>query len=95
MYLEFDKLEGFTLSLNAEQSISFFEHEGKMEANIHADEAALWQGIALQIVRRDTTDKSADGFPKLRRKNDYVLHIPRQVLEKSPTWNLQWIDFYR
>lgn len=91
----FDKLEGFTLSLNAEQSISFFEHEGKMEANIHADEAALWQGIALQIVRRDTTDKSADGFPKLRRKNDYVLHIPRQVLEKSPTWNLQWIDFYR
>ena len=86
----FDKLEGFSLYLNPNQSISFFEYEGKMEKTIKNDnpnnENQLLQNISIEIVKNNNASK---------RKNDYVLHLPKEFLTKFATFDVQWIDYYR
>ena len=72
------------------QSISFFEYEGKMEKTIKNDnpnnENQLLQNISIEIVKNNNASK---------RKNDYVLHLPKEFLTKFATFDVQWIDYYR
>jgi hypothetical protein len=86
----FDKLEGFSIYLNPNQSISFFEYEGKMEKTIKNDnpnnESQPLQNISIEIVKNNNASK---------RKNDYVLHLPKEFLTKFATFDVQWIDYYR
>jgi hypothetical protein len=61
-----------------------------MEKTIKNDnpnnESQLLQNISIEIVKNNNASK---------RKNDYVLHLPKEFLTKFATFDVQWIDYYR
>lgn len=85
----FDKLEGFTLYLNPTQSINFFEYEGKMKKDIKQDAPNtnnLLENVTIEIVKNKDAGK---------KKNNYVLHLPKSFLTQYKQFSIQWIDYYR